>query len=143
MKTSTALLALFSLLPVSQTAHGAAPTLKSQSPWDSFRLGDPEGESSYHAPFFANAELSLEVTDPEELLGQLVGSRMATDLEIRACFEAWAKESERVILLEHGVSHEGRAQYHVVVTSPANHACLLYTSPSPRDLSTSRMPSSA
>ena len=124
MKTSTALLALFSLLPVSQTAHGAAPALKSQSPWDSFRLGDPEGESSYLAPFFTDAELSLEVTDPEELLGQLVGSRMATDLEIRACFEAWAKESDRIILLEHGVSHEGRAQYHVVVTSPANHARL-------------------
>ena len=26
---------------------------------------------------------------------------------------------------------------------PKSHACLLYTSPSPRDLSTSRMPSSA
>ena len=26
---------------------------------------------------------------------------------------------------------------------PSNHSCLLYTSPSPRDLSTSRMPSSA
>ena len=30
-----------------------------------------------------------------------------------------------------------------VGTPPASHACLLYTSPSPRDLSTSRMPSSA
>ena len=30
-----------------------------------------------------------------------------------------------------------------VITSGENVACLLYTSPSPRDLSTSRMPSSA
>ena len=29
------------------------------------------------------------------------------------------------------------------VTDPADKPCLLYTSPSPRDLSTSRMPSSA
>ncbi len=124
MKTYTAPLALFSLLLVSQAAYGASSALNAQSPWDSLRLGDPEGENSYDAPFFADAELSLEVTDPEALLGQLVGSRMATDLEIRACFESWAKESDRVTLIEHGNSHEGRAQYHVVVTSAANHARL-------------------
>ena len=32
------------------------------------------------------------------LLGQATGSRMATDLELYACFEAWAKESDRVAL---------------------------------------------
>ena len=32
---------------------------------------------------------------------------------------------------------------HVIVFDEAHRACLLYTSPSPRDLSTSRMPSSA
>ena len=31
----------------------------------------------------------------------------------------------------------------LTVTAVATHPCLLYTSPSPRDLSTSRMPSSA
>ena len=36
------------------------------------------------------------------------------------------------------------AKEHVVTTQPVyTHPCLLYTSPSPRDLSTSRMPSSA
>ena len=34
-------------------------------------------------------------------------------------------------------------RYGAEVTIVANRACLLYTSPSPRDLSTSRMPSSA
>ena len=36
---------------------------------------------------------------------------------------------------------EGRSVSHVLMTH--HHICLLYTSPSPRDLSTSRMPSSA
>ena len=31
----------------------------------------------------------------------------------------------------------------ILVARPDDHRCLLYTSPSPRDLSTSRMPSSA
>jgi hypothetical protein len=124
MKTSTSSLAFLALLLLSLAAQGASPSLKAQSPWDSFRLGDPEGADSYAAPFFADAEHSLEVTNPEALLGQVVGSRMATDLEIRACYEAWAKESDRVTLIEHGNSHEGRAQYHVIVTSAANHARL-------------------
>ena len=33
--------------------------------------------------------------------------------------------------------------YDMLVGHEVGHACLLYTSPSPRDLSTSRMPSSA
>ena len=31
----------------------------------------------------------------------------------------------------------------IIIIKPNNYVCLLYTSPSPRDLSTSRMPSSA
>ena len=36
-----------------------------------------------------------------------------------------------------------RKEFFDLINSPKNFACLLYTSPSPRDLSTSRMPSSA
>ena len=71
-----------------------------QSADDSFRLGDPESGSSYDAPFFADARYSDANTDPASVLGQATGSRMATDAELRACFEAWAKESDRVVLVD-------------------------------------------
>ena len=38
---------------------------------------------------------------------------------------------------------EGRLQDAYEISAETNNICLLYTSPSPRDLSTSRMPSSA
>ena len=55
------------------------------------------------------------------------------------------KERVRVLMQRHGI--KARTKKKFVVTTDSKHhlpvACLLYTSPSPRDLSTSRMPSSA
>jgi len=126
MKHSAALLAFAPLLLSAPYACAAPHTAHAitQSADDSFRLGDPESGGSYDAPFFNDATYSDGVTDPATVLGQATGSRMATDAELRACFEAWAKESDRVALFEHGSSHEARAQYHVVVTSPKNLARL-------------------
>ena len=104
MKPSTTSLAALALLFVTQAAC-AAP-LPIQTPGGSLRLGDSADGDGYDAPFFADARYSGDVTDPASLLGQITGSRMATDLELRACFEAWAKESDRVTLHEHGASHE-------------------------------------
>ena len=42
-----------------------------------------------------------------------------------------------------GYSDSPRNRAYVVMNNVLYHLCLLYTSPSPRDLSTSRMPSSA
>ena len=126
MKHPAALLAFAPLL-LSVPCACAAPHMASaltQGADDSFRLGDPAGSGSYDAPFFIDARYSAGVTDPASVLGQATGSRMATDKELRACFEAWAKESDRVKLFEHGSSHEGSPQYHVVVTSAKNHARL-------------------
>ena len=41
------------------------------------------------------------------------------------------------------VSLSSTAKHKVIIIDEADNTCLLYTSPSPRDLSTSRMPSSA
>ena len=124
MKHSTALLAFVPLLLGAHTAC-AAPLTATASPAQTsdgtLRLGDPTGEGSYDVPFFPDARYTERVTDPSDLLGQATGTRMATDLELRACFEAWAAESDRVTLHEHGASHEGRAQYHVIITAPKNH----------------------
>ena len=48
-------------------------------------------------------------------------------------------------ILEHDVKIDNLVQvaHNVIIGSGSMLACLLYTSPSPRDLSTSRMPSSA
>ena len=42
-----------------------------------------------------------------------------------------------------GTFHKKMENYEILGYSLTSYACLLYTSPSPRDLSTSRMPSSA
>ena len=47
------------------------------------------------------------------------------------------------VVIRFGIS-KNNEHYHVpLLVSPWSYSCLLYTSPSPRDLSTSRMPSSA
>ena len=57
-------------------------------------------------------------------------------------FRNWIGTPTRFIKLENLTKHVGGAQIWSKVVSDAN-GCLLYTSPSPRDLSTARMPSSA
>ena len=60
-------------------------------------------------------------------------------------------EQESFVRVLHNVMHQPAPNQAYTVRSRAflmqkfseEHACLLYTSPSPRDLSTSRMPSSA
>ena len=96
MKNTAALLAFAPLLLSAPYACAAPHTAHAitQSADDSFRLGDPEGDGSYDAPFFAEARYSDRFTDPADVLGQTTGSRMATDAELFACFEAWAKESD-------------------------------------------------
>jgi len=126
MKNLAALLAFAPLLLAAPSACAAPKAARplAQSADDSFRLGDPKGQGAYDAPFFRGAQYSERYTDPAKLLGQATGTRMATDAELLACFQAWAEESDRVALFEHGSSHEGRLQYHVVITSAQNHARL-------------------
>ncbi|HJM55947.1 MAG: hypothetical protein CMJ98_02120 [Planctomycetes bacterium] len=123
MKHSTAMFALVSPLLGVHIACASPHAILApvQDSDDSLRVGDPEGAQAYDVPFFADARYSEDITNPGDVLGQATGSRMATDVELRACFEAWAAESERLVLVEHGASHEGRAQYHAVITSPRNH----------------------
>ena len=56
------------------------------------------------------------------------------------------QDDHEIILLKRLVNYKNQSQYYINMTE-SNYeeiiGCLLYTSPSPRDLSTSRMPSSA
>ena len=61
------------------------------------------------------------------------------------CVEEVYEKIEGVLSVYSGYSggHVENPTYQEVVLGNTGHICLLYTSPSPRDLSTSRMPSSA
>ena len=53
--------------------------------------------------------------------------------------ESWNRRQ----MAEHGLDHDWVQDNHSMSHQLGTLRCLLYTSPSPRDLSTSRMPSSA
>ncbi|MFQ5350150.1 MAG: M14 family zinc carboxypeptidase, partial [Thermoanaerobaculia bacterium] len=90
--------------------------------------GQPEPtelpELDYDRDFFPGPEYDPAVPQPEECLGFELGSRAAFPHEIESCLAAWAEASERAHLEEYARSHEGRALYTMVLTSPANHARL-------------------
>ena len=89
------------------------------------------GEYTYHGP------------------GQRVCYTMM-DLNLRGCdirqyvrdLEEWVIQTLRELGVT-GERRDGRVGIWVTRDAPGDTTCLLYTSPSPRDLSTSRMPSSA
>lgn len=99
------------------------PLLAQQDERGPLRFGDP-AELAYDVPFFPGSSYDQSIPAPEQIYGRRAGDRLAHHAEIVACFEAWAEASDRVVLREHGETHEGRALVHAVVTSPANHARL-------------------
>ena len=78
----------------------------------------------YDLAFFPGTEHDPSVPTPEDCLGFRPGDRAAFPHEIENCLEIWAKASGRARLEEYARSHEGRALYTMVLTSPANHARL-------------------
>ena len=57
--------------------------------------------------------------------------------------EIWFTEHHPVYTLGHAATEENIISTNDIPVVRTDRGCLLYTSPSPRDLSTSRMPSSA
>ena len=90
--------------------------------------------------------MKIDINDPRITafaLGELTGSdateiarAVRSDLRIRATVE----EVRETAALLHGTIGGGEVN---LLTSEQREACLLYTSPSPRDQRGSRMPSSA
>lgn len=60
------------------------------------------------------------VPSPEQVLGHQVGSRHTRPDQIVSYFDAVAAASERVQVLRHGESYEGRPLIHAVITAPEN-----------------------
>ena len=84
----------------------------------------------------------------KKIVSLILGSIVAFTLSISAAFSA-ANEVRVAFFLEWATPNQEAKVKKVfddalgVPVKWTNFACLLYTSPSPRDLSTSRMPSSA
>ena len=64
-----------------------------------------------------NSNISL----PQEILGHKIGLRHTRTDQVVDYFEALAKQSNRVIVNDHALTHEGRRLIHAIVTHPDNH----------------------
>ena len=69
---------------------------------------------------FPGAAYDAAIPSPEDLLGFRPGDRAAFPAEIERCLMAWAEGSPRARLHEYARSHEGRALYYMIVSSPEN-----------------------
>ena len=79
--------------------------------------------------------------DVDELYNRV--SKVDPKISIATVYRTVKLFEEAGILTKHDFKG-GKARYEAMIESHHDHLiCLLYTSPSPRDLSTSRMPSSA
>jgi hypothetical protein len=79
---------------------------------------------SYDLELFPGTTYDPEIPTVEELLGFRVGTRAALPAEVETALHGWAEASPRAKLVEYARSHEGRALYYMVVTSPENMARL-------------------
>lgn len=83
------------------------------------RFGDDETHS-YEREFFPDAVYRDDISTPDKILGQQVGSRLARHSEILSCFDTWATESKRLDLATYGTTYEGRRLVRAVISSEAN-----------------------
>ena len=102
---------ILTLLSILATTAAAQPT----------PMGDAmAAELAYDVDFFPGASYDPEIPTPERLLGFRPGDRAAFPAEIERCLKTWDEASPRAQLVEYARSHEGRALYYMIVTSPEN-----------------------
>ncbi|MEM9800171.1 MAG: M14 family metallopeptidase [Planctomycetota bacterium] len=92
-------------------------------PFEPIRLGD-DAANTWSKPFFPDARYDAAVAHPRDVLGQPVGSRLASHAEVLAMLRAIAATSDRATIEPYGVTYEGRELVTLTITSPKNHARL-------------------
>jgi len=70
---------------------------------------------------FAGINYNLSIPKPEDVIGHKIGDRHTRTSQVVNYFESIANVSDRVVLDDHAISHEGRRLIHVIVTHPENH----------------------
>ncbi|MEW6991290.1 M14 family metallopeptidase [Colwelliaceae bacterium 6441] len=71
-------------------------------------------------PDILTGDYDPSITKPSTLLGFAVGQRTATPEQINALVNLWAKESQKVNIIEYAQSYEGRALHYLVISSSKN-----------------------
>ena len=61
------------------------------------------------------------IPKPKEIMGHQIGTRHTRTDQVVDYFEALASRSNRIILNDHALTHEGRRLIHAIVTHPDNH----------------------
>jgi len=61
------------------------------------------------------------IPKPEEIIGHQIGTSHTRTDQVIDYFEALASRSNRIILNDHALTHEGRRLIHAIVTHPDNH----------------------
>ena len=61
------------------------------------------------------------ISRPEEIMSHKIGLRHTRTDQVVDYFEALASQSNRVIVTDHALTHEGRRLIHAIVTHPDNH----------------------
>jgi len=61
------------------------------------------------------------IPKPEEIIGHQIGTSHTRTDQVVDYFEALASRSNRIILNDHALTHEGRRLIHAIVTHPDNH----------------------
>ncbi|MHC4380045.1 MAG: M14 family zinc carboxypeptidase, partial [Planctomycetota bacterium] len=113
-------------LPPHLTSPGSLVEVMQQEPGGSFqpiRFGDKEGYQ-WSESFFPGTTYDPAIRNPDAILGQALGTRLARHSEILEAFRTWGKQSDRIALFEYGRTYEGRPLVYAVITSPGNHAQL-------------------
>ena len=93
---------------------------------------------------YIKLQVAAGQANPSPPVGPALGQHGVNIMEFCKSFNAQTQQMDQgapvpVVITVYG----DRSFTFTMKTPPASYLCLLYTSPSPRDLSTSRMPSSA
>ena len=104
-------------------------------------------KSASHWPFSMQAAKSAShwppVRSPRDLIGESESVRNHTEFQYCPEFQNFRTPPQRLTRIPASVAEGGMVGQEFPRVRARATRCLLYTSPSPRDLSTSRMPSSA
>ena len=73
---------------------------------------------------FGAFEADPSIAHPDALLGFALGEQAASPEQIHAALQQWAKQSDRIKLVEYGRTHQGRPLSVAIISSPANLARL-------------------
>jgi len=112
--------ALWASLAAAQSPSQPVITVTSQPAFPAALPPSPLPGFMYDTPFFPGARHDPAIPTPDSILGFPVGQRPARHSQIQACLKAWAAATSRARLFEHGRTYEGRALYHMVISSEAN-----------------------